>query len=110
MILTTSLYTGELPLYSPIAPAHHRTTRPEENRRTLLCGALLYKPEEISGYVEGDELVIALQNIAADKGLKCPKPPVLVRAKFAEWRDAFTLTPKLREKLLPVLARVAPSL
>jgi hypothetical protein len=110
MTFHASLHSGELPAYSPIAPAHHRPTRAEENRRTLLCGALLYKPEEISGYVEGDELVIALQDTAADKGRKCPKPPVLVRAKFAEWRDAFTLTPKLREKLLPVLSCVAPSL
>lgn len=82
----------------------------EENRRVLLCGPLLFKPHEITGYTEAGQLIICLQDTEADRHRKRPTPPTLVRASYAEWLAAFTLTPKLREKLRPTLLRVAPEL
>lgn len=85
-------------------------THSEKVRRVLLCGPLLFKAHEISGYTQGNELIISLQDTEADRGFKRPKPPTLVRATYAEWQAEFALTPKLREKLLPTLNRVAPQL
>jgi hypothetical protein len=86
----------------------------ENNRRALLCGPLLSKPEEISGYLvdtkDGPGLRVNLQNHELDKKYKNPRPPVSVLATLAEWQAEFKLTPRLLLKLTPLLQQVALAL
>lgn len=101
-------------LSQPIQHPPHIAEFLERNRRDLLCSALLFKPEEISGRLidtkQGPGMRVCLQDTERDKRYKSPRAPLTVEGTLAEWQAEFELTPRLLLKLTPLLQKIAPQL
>jgi hypothetical protein len=103
-----------VPLMQPLAYPADVQHSIEQNRRALLYAPLAFQAEEISGYLldtpQGPKLRLNLQSAELDPSYKSPRRPVSVLATLAEWQAEFVLTPRLREKLAPLLLVIAPAL
>lgn len=101
-------------LSQPIQYTAQELAQQQERRRAELCTAFLYPLHALSAYVReqpaGPELVLVIQDVYTNQKRKNPVQPILVSAGFAEWREQFNRSPRLRERLATCLQTCAPEL